>query len=149
LLLSLCFGGAIASAQEITGSIVGTVTGSKGGVVPNARVTITNTDQQSVVRTLTTDDHGLYAAPLLPVGHYSVTAEVAGFKKAIRSGVELNVDDHLTVNFTLETGSLNEVVTVQADTLQVELQTATAAGLISGAQVRELALNNRNYVQLA
>jgi hypothetical protein len=149
LLLSLCVSAAIASAQEITGSIVGTVTDSKGGVVPNARVTITNTDQQVVVRTLTTDDHGLYAAPLLPVGHYSVTAEMAGFKKAIRSGVELNVDDHLTVNFTLETGSLTEVVTVQADTLQVELQTSTAAGLISGAQVRELALNNRNYVQLA
>jgi len=149
LLLSLCVSAAIASAQEITGSIVGTVTDSKGGVVRNAKVTVTNTDQQVVVRTLTTDDHGLYAAPLLPVGHYSVTAELAGFKRAIRSGIELNVDDHLTVNFTLETGSLTEVVTVQADALQVELQTATAAGLISGAQVRELALNNRNYVQLA
>src|SRR5260370_32905691 len=67
----------------------------------------------------------------------------------MRSGVELNVDDHLTVNFTLEPGSVNEVVTVQANALQVELQTATAAGLISGTQVRELALNNRNYVQLA
>src|SRR6266478_8529984 len=138
-----------AAAQEVTGSIVGTVTDSKGGVVPNAKVTITNTDKQVVVRTLTTYDHGLYAAPLLPVGRYSVTAELAGFKKAERLGIELNVDDHLTVNFTLEAGSINEVVTVEANATQVELQTATAAGLISGTQVRELALNNRNYVQLA
>ena len=48
-----------AAAQEVTGSIVGTVTDSKGGVVPNAKVTITNTDKQVVVRTLTTHDHGL------------------------------------------------------------------------------------------
>jgi hypothetical protein len=137
-----------AAAQEITGSIVGTVTDSKGGVVANASITITNASQLVVVRMLRTDDRGLYAAPLLPVGHYSVTAELAGFKKATRSGVELNVDDHLTVNFTLEAGSVNEVVTVQADALQVDLQTATAAGLISGTQVRELALNNRNYIQL-
>src|SRR5712691_7475513 len=102
VLLALCISAAIAAAQEITGSIVGTVTDSKGGVVPNAKVTITNTGQQVVVRTLTTDDHGQYVAPLLPVGRYSVTAEIAGFKKAARSGVELNVDDHLTLNFTLE-----------------------------------------------
>lgn len=147
VLVSLCVCAAIVSAQEITGSIVGTVTDSKGGVVPNAKITITSTDRQLVVRTLTSDDHGEYAAPLLPVGHYSVTAEVPGFKKAARTGVELNVDDHLTVHFTLEAGSVSEVVTVQADALQVEQQTATA-GLISGTQVRELALNNRNYIQL-
>src|SRR6266481_9250910 len=127
VLLVLCISAAIAAAQEITGSIVGTVTDSKGGVVPNAKVTITNTDQQVVVRTLTTDDHGQYVAPLLPVGHYSVTAEVAGFKKVTESGVVLNVNDKLAVNFTLEVGTVNQTVTVEANPLQIETQSATAS----------------------
>src|SRR6266481_2469044 len=76
-------------AQEVTGSIVGTVTDSKGGVVPNAKVTITNSDRQVVVRTLMTDDRGQYVAPLLPIGQYSVTIEIAGFKKFAQSGVML------------------------------------------------------------
>src|SRR6266446_1803009 len=91
-----------AAAQETTGSISGTVTDSKGGVVPNAKVTITNTDQQVVVRTLTTDEHGQYSAPLLPVGHYSVTVEIAGFKRVAHSSLILNVSDKLAVNFALE-----------------------------------------------
>jgi hypothetical protein len=146
--VSLCICAAIVSAQEITGSIVGTVTDSKGGVVPNARVTITNTDQQVVVRTLTTDDHGQYAAPLLPVGHYSVTAEIAGFKKVTQSGIAVNVNDKLAVNFTLEVGAVSETVSVEANALQVDTQSATATGVVTGTQVRELSLNSRNYAAL-
>src|SRR5437667_5788569 len=148
VLVSLCICAAIVSAQEITGSIVGTVTDSKGGVVPNAKVTITNTDQQVVVRTLTTDDRGEYAAPLLPVGRYSVTAEIAGFKKVTQSGMVLNVNDKLAVNFSLEVGTVNETVSVEANPLQVDTQSATATGVISGTQVRELSLNSRNYAAL-
>ena len=135
-------------AQEVTGSIVGTVTDSKGGVVPNAKVTITNSDQHVVVRTLTTDDHGQYAAPLLPVGHYSVTVEVAGFKKVTQTGIVLNVSDKLAANFTLEVGTVSESVSVEANALQVDTQSATATGVISGLQLRELSLNSRNYAQL-
>jgi carboxypeptidase family protein len=137
-----------AAAQETTGSISGTVTDSKGGVVPNARVTITNTDQQVVVRTLTTDELGQYAAPLLPVGHYSVTVEIAGFKRVTHSGLVLNVSDKLAVNLTLEVGAVNETVSVEANALQVDTQSATATGVISGLQLRELSLNSRNYAQL-
>jgi hypothetical protein len=148
VLLVLCISAAVVSAQEITGSIVGTVTDSKGGVVPNAKVTITNSDQQVVVRTLTTDQHGEYAAPLLPVGRYSVTAEIAGFKKLTQSGVLLNVNDKLAVNFSLEVGTVSETVSVEANPLQVETQSATATGVITGTQVRELSLNSRNYAAL-
>ena len=137
-----------ASAQEVTGSIVGTVSDSKGGVIPNAKVTITNTDQQIVVRTLTTDDHGQYAAPLLPIGQYSVTVEIAGFKKTTQSGFVLNVSDKLAANFALEVGAVSESVDVQANALQVDTQSATATGVISGLQLRELSLNSRNYAQL-
>jgi len=149
LVVGLCLGWCgRAAAQEVTGSISGTVTDSKGGVVPNAKVTITNTDRQVVVRTLTTDEHGQYAAPLLPVGHYSVTVEIAGFKRVTHSGLVLNVSDKLAVNLTLEVGAVSETVSVEANALQVDTQSATATGVISGVQLRELSLNSRNYAQL-
>jgi hypothetical protein len=148
VLVSLCVCAAIASAQETTGSIVGTVMDAKGGVVPNAKVIVTNIDQQVVVRTLKTDEHGEFSAPLLPVGHYSVMAEIAGFKKVTQSGFVLNVSDKLAVNFTLEVGTVSESVNVEANALQVDTQSATATGVISGLQLRELSLNSRNYAQL-
>lgn len=134
--------------QEVTGTISGTVSDSKGGVVANAAVTITNSDQRIVVRTLTTDDRGQYVAPSLRVGHYQVSAEIAGFKKVTQSGFVLNVNDKLAVNFTLEVGAVNETVSVEANALQVDTQSATATGVISGTQVRELSLNSRNYAAL-
>lgn len=143
--MSLC---GVAAAQNVTGSIVGTVSDSKGGVIPNATVTVTNADQGVVVRTLTTDERGQYSAPLLPVGHYSVTTEIKGFKKVTQSGVLLNVDDRVAVNFTLEVGLVTDSVLVEADALHVDTESATASGVISGIQLRELSLNSRNYAQL-
>src|SRR6266403_61291 len=137
-----CFG------QNVTGTIAGTISDSKGGIVPNGKVSVTNSDQQVVVRTLTSDDHGLYVAALLPVGRYSVAVEAAGFKKAVRTGIVLNVDDNVAVNFTLELGSVNETISVEADLLSVDTQSATATGVISGTQLKELSLNSRNYAQL-
>ncbi|HKV64308.1 MAG TPA: carboxypeptidase-like regulatory domain-containing protein [Candidatus Acidoferrum sp.] len=138
----------VAAAQNVTGTIAGTVSDSKGGLVPNAIVKVTNTDQEIIVRTVTTDDRGQYVVALLPVGHYSVTVEAAGFKKSIQSGIVLNVDDRLAVNFSLEVGSVSETVSVEASALRVDTESATAAGVISGTQLRELSLNSRNYAQL-
>jgi hypothetical protein len=77
-----------------------------------------------------------------------VTAEYTGFKKAAQSGLVLNVNDRLAVNFSLEVGAVTETVRVEANTVQIETQSATASSLISGVQVRELALNGRNWEQL-
>jgi Carboxypeptidase regulatory-like domain len=142
LLASVCL------AQEITGTIVGTVKDPHGAVVPNATVTVTNTDKNVVVRTVNTDSNGAYAAPLLPIGHYSVAITADGFKKASQTGIELNVSDRLTQNFNLQVGGSEQEVTVEANPVQVELQSAQTAGLINGTQIRELSLNNRNYIQL-
>jgi hypothetical protein len=135
-------------AQDITGSIVGVVRDQNGAAVVGATVTIKDTDKNIVVRTIKTDSYGAYSAPLLRVGHYSVTIEAPGFKQFTQTGIELNVNDRLTVDAALQVGGASEVVTVQASPIQVELQSATAAGLISDIEVRELPLNNRNYEQL-
>jgi hypothetical protein len=135
-------------AQETTGVISGTVTDGSGAVVPGATVTITNIDRNAVIRTVVTDQNGAYTAPLLPIGHYGVKIEAASFKTYDKTGVVLNVNDRLQVNAQLQLGGHQELVNVEADALQVQTQDATAAGLISGTQVRELSLKSRNYEEL-
>jgi hypothetical protein len=143
----LCFG-VVASAQEITGSISGTITDSVGAAVKGATVTITDSDKKVVVRTITTSDDGVFSAPLLPVANYDVTVEASNFKKHVDSHVRVNVNERRTVDVTLEAGNITEVVTVTSDNLQVNTQSAVASNIISGDQVRQLSLNNRNFVQL-
>src|SRR6266481_7707918 len=138
----------VAWAQEITGQIRGIVTDASGAVIANATVTISNVDRNQVLRTLETNSAGEYVAPFLPVGRYSVTVEFKGFKKFVKNDIELNVSDRLAVDAALETGALTETVSVESDPLEVNLQSVAMEGLISGTQVRELPLNNRNYEQL-
>ena len=135
-------------AQEITGQIRGIVTDGSGAAVAKASITVTSTDRNVVIRTLETDSAGEYAAPFLPVGRYALGVEAKGFKKFVKNKIVVNVSDRLTVDVTLETGAVTETVTVEADPLQVNLQNVAVEGLISGTQVRELPLNNRNYEQL-
>ncbi|MHB1021996.1 MAG: carboxypeptidase-like regulatory domain-containing protein [Acidobacteriaceae bacterium] len=135
-------------AQNITGSISGTVKDTSGAVVSDATITVTDIDHNQVVRTIKTDATGYYRASLLPIGHYSVTAEAPGFKKTSTTDIVLHVNDALTINLNLPVGAATQTVTVQADQMQLNLENATSAGLISGTQIRELALNNRNYEQL-
>jgi len=136
------------AAQEVTGTISGTVTDSSGAVVPGAKVTITNTDRNAVVRTAKTSKAGDYSAPLLPIGHYSVTIEAPGFKKTTQANIVLDVNDKRSVNAALQVGSNSETVTVEANALQVNTESDAATGLITGTQVRELALQSRNYEEL-
>ena len=136
------------AAQEVTGNITGAVVDPSGAAVANATVTVTATSQGIVLRTLQTNEVGLYSATLLPVGTYSVTVEAAGFKRSTRDSIELNANAKYTADFQLEVGTVDQEVSVVASAVQVELQTAQMSGLISGTQVRELALNNRHFAQL-
>lgn len=135
--------------QEITGAILGTVTDNSGAAVAGATVTIENADQSNaILRAVTTNEKGDYVLPFLPIGHYTVLVEAKNFKKIERSGITINVNDNMTLNFSLDPGSMMETVTVTEEASPVELQTATVSGLITGTQIRELAINTRNYEQL-
>lgn len=147
--LMCCLFAISASAQQnVYGRIAGTVTDPSGAVISNAKVTVTNTDQHAVAGTATTDSSGNYSVTNLQVGHYTVSVEAQGFKSASISDIPLNVNDRRTENFQLSVGQSAESVNVNADAIQVQLQSPDAAGLITGAQVRDLQLNNRNYEQL-
>lgn len=135
-------------AQTDTGSIAGTVTDKTGAVVPNATITVTDTDKKIVVRTVKTNSGGDYSIPLLPVGHYQLTIDAAGFQKYNQTNIVLDVGNKLTFNALLQVGSSGQQVTVEANATQVETQSPQAASMVTGTQVRELALNGRNWEQL-
>jgi len=135
-------------AQDISGTISGTILDPSGATVPNAKVTVTNTDRNQVVRVITTDATGTYSAPSIPVGQYSIKVEVNGFKTETRTAITLNVSDDLKINISLQVGSMSDTVTVEASAVAVELGTAASANTINGEQVRELSIATRNYEQL-
>ena len=91
---------------------------------------------------------GAYTVPLLPVGEYMVTAEQAGFKLAVNSGIQLNVDQVQRIDLELSAGNLSETVEVTADATVIDSATASIGQVISEKQVTELPLNGRNFIQL-
>jgi hypothetical protein len=137
-----------AAAQIITGQFAGTVTDASGGVLPGVTVTVVN-DDTALTRTTVTDSNGNYVIPALPVGRYTVSAELQGFRKAQRTGFELNADGRLTANFALQLGEVTETIEVVAvSSEKVNTTSGEIARVVDGAQVRELALNGRNYLEL-
>ncbi len=149
---SVVFGlvfGVSAMAQELTGSLFGTVRDSSGGVVVGARVSIADANRKNVVvRKTTTNADGEYSAPNMPVGVYQISVEAPDFKTSVRRDVKLDLGQRRTIDVVLEVGSISEVVTVDSDAFTVDLQSAASGTIISGEQSRELSVNNRNFVQL-
>ncbi len=136
-------------AQEITGTIVGTVRDSAGASVPGATVTIKDSTKNGlVVRTLTTNEDGEFTAPGVQVSVYQITVEAKNFKKSVKNEIKIDLGQRRTIDVTLEAGRIDETVTVEADPVAVDLQSATSGTIISGNQVREIPINNRNFVQL-
>ena len=139
----------VGKGQTITGRISGAVKDSSNAVVPGATVTITNEATQ-IARAATTDDEGFYVVTNLPPGSYAVAVERAGFKKVLTNGNALVADGRLTVDATLEAGTVSETVTVTAGAGEtVNTTSGEIARVVDGEQVQNLALNGRNFLQLA
>jgi len=148
VLLVVTFACISISGQTIFGRISGTVVDSTGAVVPEAAVTVTN-NANNAARTATTDDGGFYTVTNLPVGTYTVTVERTGFKKANQTDNVLTADTRLTVNITLEAGSVSETVEVSTAAGEtVNTTSGEVARVVDRRQVQNLALNGRNYMQL-
>jgi hypothetical protein len=136
------------AAQDISGTIEGSVLDPSGAAVANAKVTVTNTDRNQTAREITTGPSGTYSAPQIPAGHYALNVEAAGFKTATRKDIVLNVKDDIKVNVYLEVGAVSETVNVQEQAAPVELGTAANSTTIQGSQISGLPLASRNYEQL-
>ena len=129
-------------------TITGTVTDASGAVVPNADISLDN-PATGQLREAKSNEAGFYRFANLGVGTYSLTATATGFQKFTRTGIVLNVAQTLGVDVILTVGSAAQSITVEAQALQVQTETSEISTLISGEQVRQLATNGRNVVQLA
>jgi len=134
-----------AFAQEAT--IVGTVTDPSGATIPNAAITIVNTQNNQVNHYVTSSD-GQYVAPGLQVGRYTVRVEVPGFKKAEQKEIALNVGDRDRADFKLEIGSATESVTVEASPVAVQTESGEVSDVITSQQVTQLSVNGRSVYGL-
>ena len=131
------------AAQDVFATIGGTILDPSGAAVSTAKVTVTNTDRNQVIRTVLSDVSGVYSAPLLPIGSYTVKVEANGFKIETRTGIVVNVSDDLRINISLQVGAVTDVIEVKEEAVQVDTGTAVAATTIDGTQVRELATSRR------
>ncbi len=147
--LALLLGSLPALAQTISGRIDGHVYDSSGGVLPGATVTVVN-EGTGFTRVLVSDETGLYTATNLPVGTYSVTAELQGFRRQQKTGISLTADGRLTTDFALGVGELTESVEVTAAIGETVNRTSgEVARTIDSQQIKDLAFNGRNYLELA
>jgi hypothetical protein len=130
-----------------TSALAGTVTDPSGASLPNVTVTITN-NATGQSRTTTTGSDGAYRFNLLQPGNYKASFAAAGFKTSDVASVTLNVTETPELNRTLEVGTQNESVTVEAAAETLQTQSSTLGTTVTSQQVVGLPLSNRNYTQL-
>ena len=145
LLLLLGFVVPQAFAQQ--GTIVGTVFDPSGALVPNAKITITSIETATVHQYVTNND-GNYTASNLPVGHYNVLVDVAGFKRVEQNNIVIDVGTRDRYDFRLQVGTAADQVTVEGTAVGVQTESGEVSEVITGKQVEGLATNGRSIYTL-
>jgi len=135
-------------AQVTTGTIVGTVRDSSGAAIDGVTLTVLN-EATGLIRSLVSDSSGDFLAPLLPIGPYSVTAEKPGFSRYVQRGITLQLNQNARLDITLNVGSVQESVTVQASAPLVDTRGSSLGEVVDQRTLTELPLNGRNPIQLA
>jgi hypothetical protein len=147
VLLLVLLAVASARAQMPTGTIAGVATDSSGAAVAGASIEITNRDTGQM-RAVDTSSEGRYSAEALPAGTYGLTAKVTGFKRLERiANVEAGTTT--TVNLVLVPGAVSETVTVSGGAPLLHYDQHQVGGLVSRAQIENVPLNGRNFLELA
>jgi hypothetical protein len=139
---------AFAQSQAINGSIEGTVKDSSGAALPGVTVTVTNTDT-GAQRVVVSGGEGEYRAPLLPLGHYDVVAELPGFKKFEQKGISLSAGQTAVINVTLPVGNVSETITVTGESPIANPGKIDLGRTIGETEVKNLPLVSRNPYNFA
>jgi hypothetical protein len=137
-----------AAAQVDQGSITGTVTDTTGAVVPDAAVTLVNTDVGLNLKN-TTNSNGIYTFSPVRIGHYTVTVTAPGFATTTQKNVTVNVAQSLQVNVQLQLGAATETVEVTTAPPTLQTDNAAVGQVITEKSVNDLPLNGRNFTFLA
>src|SRR5580698_8789138 len=133
-------------AQSTGGRMLGRVSDPSGAVVANVKVTATN-EATGVTRDTNTNDSGDYVFPEMPVGVYTLSFELAGFKKDLRHGVTLELNQVVTLNMTMQIGQTQEVVDVTSEAPLVDTASTQLGAVVDDRTVSQLPLNSRDTYQ--
>ncbi len=144
-LLLVSLSAAMAHAQAVSASLIGTVTDSSGGVVPAAEVTIKNVNT-NISRSMLTNESGNYVFSNLNPGTYRVEAKLAGFKTAVVDKVDALVNTTQRADLQLQPGAISETVEVSAVAPLLQTDRSDVGRRIEAVQMEELPLaRNRNF----
>jgi len=134
-------------SQTITGAITGTVTDPSNAAIGKARVTATNA-ATNISNSTETNDAGVYNFPFLPIGSYTLAAEMAGFKKSVLGPFRLEVNQIARVDVKLEIGRVTESVEITDIAPVLQTESAQTGGVLSASRLTDLPLNGRNFANL-
>ena len=137
-----------AAAQESGGSISGAIKDAQAAFLPGVTVTLRN-DATNAVQTAVTNQQGVFVLSFVPIGRYTLTAELTGFSTAKQQSFEIRIGDRLRIDLTMQVGVISETVTVTGESLLLETSTASRGQVISKEQVADLPLLGRNPFMLA
>ena len=135
------------AAQQITGSIRGTVLDPSGAIVQMATVTAKQVET-GLTRVAVSDRQGEYVLVELPIGHYQLEAQAKGFQKYLQQGISLEVNETATVGIHLKLGSETQQVEVSADAALVQSTVTSLGQIVREREILDLPLDGRNFSQL-
>jgi hypothetical protein len=135
------------TAQQITGSIRGTVVDPSGAIVQSATVSAEQTET-ALTRTAITDRDGAFVLIELPIGHYRIRAEAKGYQKYLQEGITLDVNQTATVSIHLKLGAATQQVEVKADAELVQSTVSSLGQTVMEREILDLPLDGRNFSQL-
>jgi hypothetical protein len=136
-----------AHAQTFGASLLGNVTDASGAAVPEATIVAINTATNVKTETRS-DGTGRYVITPLQPGFYTLEATAPGFKKFVRTGIELAVAQQARVDIAMEVGEITERITVEAAVSNIETASSTIAKVVSNRAILNLPLNTRNVYSL-
>ncbi|GGH17185.1 hypothetical protein GCM10011586_39540 [Silvibacterium dinghuense] len=135
-------------AQTDQGAITGIALDPSGAVIPGASVSVTNVETGLVLQAAT-NGNGVFVFSPLKIGHYTITVSSKGFKTVTRENLQLDIQQRLSVNFTLPLGSTAETVNVSSSAPVLQTQDAAVGQVISTKEINDTPLNGRNWVYIA
>ena len=146
VLLTVTASSALAQGASGSSSISGLVVDTAGGAIPGASVVVANAATGTKFEALTNASGG-FNVPALPVGTYSVTASLTGFKTAVVTDVRVQLGIPTNVKAVLEVGTIQETVTVTGAAAElINTQTATVSATLNMEQIAQIPMPTREVL---